>query len=43
MMIRICTDFHSVIDFLLKSLFAIMDASQFRDGRVYVRNSGVKG
>ena len=33
---------HSVIDFGLKHLFATMDVSKFRDGRIHFINSGVK-
>ena len=43
LLIRIYTVCHSVIDFLLKPLFATMDVSKFRDGRVYFRKSEVKG
>ena len=40
-LIRIYTVCHSVIDFfLLKPLFATMDESNFKDGRVHFRNSG---
>ena len=34
---------NSVLDFWLKPLFATMDVSKIRDGRVHVRNPGVKG
>ena len=34
---------HSVINFCLKSLFASMNVSKVIDGRVHVRNSGLKG
>ena len=42
-LIWIYTVCHSVIDFWLKPLFATMGVSRFRDGRVHVRNLGVKG
>ena len=33
---------HSVLDILLKPLFATMNVSKFRDGRVHFRNTGVE-
>ena len=41
-LIRIYTICHSVFDFRLKPLFASMDVTKFKDGKVHVRNSGVK-
>ena len=42
-LIWIYTVCHSIIDFRLKLLFVTMDVSKFRDGKVFFRNSGVKG
>ena len=42
-LIRIYTVSDSVLDFTLKSLFEAVDMSKFKDGRVHLRNSGVKG
>ena len=40
LLIRIYTVCHFVFDFRLKPLFALVDMSQFSDGRVYFRNLG---
>ena len=32
----------SVFDFKLKSLFASVDMSKFKDGRVFLKNSGIE-
>ena len=40
---RIYTVRHSVFDFRLKLLFAAMDMSKFKDGKVHFRNLGMKG
>ena len=42
-LIRIYTVCHSIIDFWMKTLFATMDVSKFRDRREHFRNSEVKG
>ena len=42
-LIRIYTVCHSVFDFRLKPLFASVDMAKFRDGRVHLKNSGMKG
>ena len=42
-LIRIYTVCHSVFHFRLQALFASVDMSKFKDGRVHFRNSGVKG
>ena len=40
---RIYTVCHSVFDFRLKPLFASVNMSKFKDGRVHFRNFGMKG
>ena len=40
--VTIYTVCHSVTDFWLKSLFATMNVSKFSDGKVHVRNLGIK-
>ena len=40
---RIYTVCNSVFDIWLASLFALVDMSKFKDGRVHFRNSGMKG
>ena len=42
-LIRIFIVCHAVVDISLKPLFATMDVSKLRDGRVHFRTSGVKG
>ena len=42
-LIRIYTVYQSVFDFELKPLFARMEMSKSKDGRVHFRNTGVKG
>ena len=42
-LIWIYTVSNSVTELQLKHLFATMDVSKFRDGRVHFRNLGVKG
>ena len=42
-LIRIYTVCHSVFDFRLKPLFASVDKSKFKNGRVQFRNSRMKG
>ena len=41
-LIRSYTVCHSVFDFTLKPLFASVDMSKFKDGRMHFRNSGMK-
>ena len=41
-LIRIYTVCHTVFDYRLKPLFAIMDRPKYKDGHVDFRNSGVK-
>ena len=42
-LIRIYTEYHSVFEFRLKSIFASVDISKFKDGRVHFRKLGMKG
>ena len=41
-LIRIYTVFYSAFDFRLKPHFASVDVSKFKDGRVHLRNFGMK-